>query len=108
MPLGVFATSPKGASQAHVYQQLAVSKQGELKGNYYDAISNAVQPITGSIDRETRKATWAIGTQGGATFETTLDALVQTPSTVTMKSGSSSQEWELVQMEKPAGDAAKP
>jgi hypothetical protein len=27
---------------------------------------------------------------------------------VTMKSGSSSQEWELVQMEKPAGDAAKP
>ena len=108
LPLGVFASSPKGASQAHVYQQLAVSKQGELKGNYYDAISNAVQPITGSIDRETRKATWSIGTKGGATFETTLDALVETPSTVTMKSGSSSQEWELVQMEKPAGDTAKP
>lgn len=108
LPLGVFATSPKGASQAHVYQQLAVSKQGELKGNYYDAISNAVQPITGSIDRETRKATWSIGTKGGATFETTLDALVETPSTVTMKSGSTSQEWELVQMEKPADDTAKP
>lgn len=109
LPLGVYATSPTGASQAHVYQQLAVSKQGELKGNYYDAISNAVQPIAGSIDRETRKASWTIGTNGGgAVFETTLDALVQTPSTATMKSGSSSQEWDLVQMEKPAGDTAKP
>ena len=108
LPLGVYATSPQGAGQAHVYQQLAVSKKGELKGNYYDSISNAVQPISGSIDRETRKATWSIGTKGGATFETTLDALVKTPSSVTMKSGGSVQEWELVQMEKPAAKSAQP
>jgi len=108
MPLGVYATTPKGAAQAHVYQQLAVSKQGELKGNYYDAISNAVQPVSGSIDRETRKATWTVGTAGGATFETTLDALVKTPSSVTMKSGGSVQEWELVQVENPQGKAATP
>lgn len=108
LPLGVYATSPQGAAEAHVYQQLAVSKKGELKGNYYDSISNAVQPISGSIDPETRKAKWSIGTKGGATFETTLDALVKTPSTVTMRSGGSVQEWELVQMEKPAGNAPKP
>jgi len=106
LPLGVYAMSPQGATQAHVYQQLAVSKQGELKGNYYDAISNAVQPVSGSIDRATRKATWTVGTAGGATFETTLDALVKTPSSVTMKSGGSAQEWELVQMEQPQGKAA--
>ena len=41
-------------------------------------------------------------------LQATLDALVETPSTVTMKSGSTSQEWELVQMEKPADDTAKP
>lgn len=108
LPLGVFATAPKGAAQAHVYQQLAVSKKGELKGNYYDAISNAVQPVSGSIDRETRKASWTVGKAGGATFETTLDALVKTPSSVTMKSGGSTQEWEFVQMEKPEGKAATP
>ena len=33
----------------------------------------------------------------------TLDALVQTPSAVTMKTGGASHEWELVQIEKPAG-----
>jgi hypothetical protein len=108
MPLGVYATGPKDAAQAHVYQQLAVSKQGELKGNYYDSITNTTQPVSGSIDRETRKASWKVGGKGGATFETTLDALMKTPSDVTMKSGSAEHEWELVQVQKPDDKAAKP
>ena len=108
MPLGVYATGPKDAAQAHVYQQLAVSKQGELKGNYYDSITNTTQPVSGSIDRETRKASWKVGEKGGATFETTLDALMKTPSDVTMKSGSAKHEWELVQVQKPDDKAAKP
>lgn len=108
MPLGVYATGPKDATQAHVYQQLAVSKQGELKGNYYDSITNTTQPVSGSIDRETRKASWKVGGKGGATFETTLDALMKTPSDVTMKSGGAEHEWELVQVQKPDDKAAKP
>ena len=108
LPLGVFATAPKAAAQAHIYQQLAVSRTGELKGNYYDAISNATQPISGKIDAETRKATWTVGSSGGATFETTLDALVTTPSGVTMKSGKAVQEWELVQMDKPQAKTPAP
>ena len=99
MPLGVFATGPKGIDHAHIYLQLAVSRTGEIKGNYYDAVSDATQPITGSIDRETRKATWAVGK--GATFATTLEALTQTPSDVSMKTGGVTQAWELVQMEQP-------
>ncbi len=108
LPLGVYATAPKGADQAHVYQQLAVSKQGEIKGNYYDAITNAVQPVTGSIDQTTRKATWTVGASGGAMFATTLDGLVETPSSVTMTSGKSVQEWELVRMEQPEGKPPAP
>jgi hypothetical protein len=105
MPLGVYASSPQGAAQAHVYQQLAVSRKGEIKGNYYDSVSDAVQPLAGSIDRETRKATWTVGTKG-AKFATTLDALLEPSSTATMSSGAGTQTWELVQMEKPA--APKP
>jgi hypothetical protein len=104
MPLGVFAVAPQGTEQAHIYQQLAVSRKGELKGNSYDAVSDAVQQISGTIDRDSRKATWKVGT--GATFETTLDALLNTPSTVAMKAGTISQTWDLVRMEKPA--PAKP
>lgn len=99
MPLGVYAAGPKGTSEAHIYLQLAVSRKGELKGNYYDAISNATQPITGSIDKDTRKATWKVGS--GSQFDTTLDGLMTTPSDVTVKAGSSMQTWELVQMEQP-------
>lgn len=99
MPLGVYAAGPKGTSEAHVYLQLAVSRAGELKGNYYDAVSNATQPITGSIDKDTRKATWKVGS--GSQFDTTLDGLMKTPSDVSVKAGSSTQTWELVQMEQP-------
>ena len=108
MPLGVYATGPKDVAQAHVYQQLAVSKQGELKGNYYDSITNTTQPVSGSIDRDTRKATWKVDAKGGATFETTVDALTKTPSSVTMKSGGGQHEWELLQVQKPDDKAAKP
>jgi len=107
MPLGVYATGSKD-TQAHVYQQLAVSKQGELKGNYYDSITNTTQPVSGSIDRETRKARWKVGGKGGATFETSLDALMKTPSDVTMKSGGAEHDWELVLVQKPDDKAAKP
>lgn len=99
MPLGVYAAGPKGTSDAHVYLQLAVSRTGELKGNYYDAVSNATQSITGSIDKDTREASWKVGS--GSQFDTTLDGLMQTPSDVSVKAGSSSQTWELVQMEQP-------
>lgn len=99
MPLGVFATGPKGTADAHIYLQLAVSRKGEIKGNYYDAVSDATQVVTGAIDRETRKAAWKVGK--GATFETTLEALTQTPSDVTMKTGAATQTWELVQMQQP-------
>jgi len=100
MPLGVFASAPRGSGQAHAYQQLAVSRSGELKGNYYDAVSDAVQPIAGTIDRDTRKAAWTVGK--GARFDTTLDALLQPTSEATMTAGSATQTWELTQMEKPA------
>lgn len=100
MPLGVFATGPKGTADAHIYLQLAVSRKGEIKGNYYDAVSDATQVVSGGIDRETRKATWTVGK--GATFETTLESLTQTPSDVTMKTGGATQTWELVQMQRPA------
>jgi hypothetical protein len=108
MSLGVYATGPKDAGQAHVYQQLAVSKQGELKGTYYDSITDTTKPVSGSIDRDTRKATWKVDGKGGATFETTLDALTKTPSSVTMKSGGGEHEWELVQVQKPDDKATKP
>jgi hypothetical protein len=102
MPLGVFATGPKGTADAHIYLQLAVSRKGDIKGNYYDAVSDATHVVSGAIDRDTRKATWKVGK--GAMFETTLDALTQTPSDVTMKAGAATQTWELVQMQQPKPD----
>lgn len=107
LPLGVYAVAPAGAAHTQIVQQLAVNRGGEIRGNSYDAISNATQPISGSIDRTTRSATWTVGKPGGAVFETTLDVLMKSPGGVRVKSGRAVQEWEMVRMEKPGdGDAA--
>lgn len=107
LPLGVFASAPEGAEQAHVYQQLAVSHDGEIKGNYYDALSDSVQPIAGRIDKESRIATWTIGKGKGGRFQTTIDDLTANPCPATMTSGGGEQRWELVPMDKPADEPQK-
>lgn len=103
MPLGVFATAPQGAGEAHIFQQLAVNRQGQLQGNYYDSIANAVQPLNGKIDKDTRKVAWAVG-NNGAKFQTTLDDILQPNGLLTMQTGNSKQAWTLAKMDNANAD----
>ena len=98
MPLGVFATAPQGAGEAHIFQQLAVNRQGDVQGNYYDSIANAVQPLKGRIDKDTRNVAWAVG-NNGAKFQTTLDDILQPSGLLSMQTGNSKQSWTMSKMD---------
>ena len=98
MPLGVFATAPQGAGEAHIFQQLAVNRQGDVQGNYYDSIANAVQPLKGRIDKDTRNVAWAVGSNG-AKFQTTLDDILQPSGLLSMQTGNSKQSWTMSKMD---------
>jgi hypothetical protein len=98
LPLGVFAVVPPGTTdtaQAHNYQQLAVDRQGTIKGNFFDAISGTVQPITGTVDRTALTASWTVGANGSR-FTAPMRAFAGQPRTVSMLSGGQPRDLELM------------
>ncbi len=109
LPLGVFAVVPLGVAQqsgqAHNYQQLAIDRQGTIKGNFFDTISGTVQPITGTVDRTalnaTSKASWTVGANGSR-FTTPLRAFAGQPRTVSMSSGGQPRDLELMPVQRPS------
>jgi hypothetical protein len=107
LPLGVFAVVPPGTqdtAEAHNYQQLAVDRQGTIKGNFFDTISGTVQPITGTVDRtalnSSAKASWTVGTNGSR-FTAPMRAFAGQPWTVSMSSGGQPRDLELMPVQRP-------
>jgi hypothetical protein len=103
LPLGVFAVVPPGTqdtAQAHNYQQLAVDRQGVIKGNFYDTISGTVQPITGTVDRTALVASWTVGTNGSR-FTAPRELFAGQSRTVSMSSGGQSRNLELMPVQRP-------
>ncbi len=53
--LGVFAMVKGDEQTSDNIFQLALNKQGVLRGNYYNAVSNKVTPVHGSLDKDTQR-----------------------------------------------------
>ena len=51
LPLGVFALTKTDADKSDVSIQLAVNKQGVIRGNYTDTVTNKTQVLHGSVDK---------------------------------------------------------
>jgi len=100
LPLGVFAVVPPGGGSAHNYQQLAVDRSGAIRGNFFDAVSDTVLPIAGSIDRSTLRAAWTVGANGSR-FDAAVAAFAAPPRTVTVTSGDGSRGLELAPIDGP-------
>ncbi len=61
MPLGVFAFAPAGQKQSNVTVQLAVDKQGLIRGNYTDNFSGQPVQIQGMVDKDTQRVCFTVG-----------------------------------------------
>jgi hypothetical protein len=103
LPLGVFAVVPPGTEaidQSHDYQQLAVDRQGMLKGNFYDMLSGTIQPIAGRVDRATLVASWTVGVNGSR-FTAPMSAFAGQSRTVSVATGGQMRDLELMPVQKP-------
>ena len=54
LPLGVFALTKPGETNSIVTIQLAVNKQGVIRGNYTDTKTNKTMVIQGAVDKKTQ------------------------------------------------------
>ena len=55
LPLGVFGIIAEGQTTTDKLVQLALNKDGTIRGNYQDMISDKVTPIVGSVDKATQR-----------------------------------------------------
>jgi hypothetical protein len=81
MPLGVFAISESGQTSANLVLQLAVNKQGTIRGNMTNTKSNTNEQVEGAVNKQTERAAWTIGDDSTTVYETGIYNLTkdQTP-----------------------------
>jgi hypothetical protein len=101
-PLGVFAIVQGDEKTSNQVFQLAVNKEGLIRGNYYDALADNVLPVTGKVSKKSQRAAWTIGKRKDTVYEAGIANLTrkETPMLVHFaKKGS--QQWTLVRIEEP-------
>ncbi|MFM8890677.1 MAG: hypothetical protein ACKOTB_03465 [Planctomycetia bacterium] len=101
LALGVFAVVTPGdratAATSHSMQQLAVDREGTIRGNFVDALSGTVHPIRGSIDPATLTATWSVGS-GGGRFTAPIASFASEPHAVAMTVGGVTHDMALARL----------
>lgn len=102
LPLGVFAlgSTADEAANSDMFVQLAVNRNGELSGTYYNAAMDQSFPLIGFIDPETQEAYWQVpGERSAPEMATGIFNLTQDVADVELTfSNRLIQNWTLVRI----------
>ena len=99
-PLGVFALVQGDQTSSNNVFQLAVSKDGIIRGNYYDGVMDVTTPVYGSVDKKTQRAAWTIGKKNDRVFDAGIENLTKEDAPVLVHIGKDKvQQWMLVRMQ---------
>jgi len=105
LPLGVFALTKTGETRSDVSIQLAVNKQGTLRGNYTDAVTNKTQEVHGAVDKKTQRVAFTVGGNTTTVIETGLYNLTKDEAPALIHFGKDrTEQWLLVRLQQPSAD----
>jgi hypothetical protein len=100
--LGVFGVVQGEETNATNVFQLAINKDGVLRGNYYNALTDETQPVFGSVQKRTQRAAWTVGDRKEPVFEAGIGDLTQPETGVLVHFGADrTEQWSLVRLEEP-------
>ncbi|MCE9562157.1 MAG: hypothetical protein K8U57_08900 [Planctomycetes bacterium] len=103
--LGVFAMVQEGEEKSTNIFQLAVSKEGLIRGNYYNALTDTTEPVYGSVDKKTQRAAWTVGDRKSPVYEAGIANLTKDETTMLVHfSKDNRQQFMLVRIPQPEGD----
>jgi len=103
LPLGVFALSKAGETKSDVTIQLAVNKDGILRGNYTDTATEKTQLIHGSVDKQTQRVAFTVGDNTTNVVETGLYNLTKAEAPALIHFGKDrTEQWLLVRLNQPS------
>jgi hypothetical protein len=81
LPLGVFGLMRSDQDKPDMIFQLAVNKQGIIRGNYFSEVTDKTQPVYGSVDKKTQQVAWTVGDNKKIIVETGLYNLTKDEAT---------------------------
>ena len=98
----------KGKKTPDMVFQLAVDKQGVIRGNYFDQVTQTNLPVSGQVDKKTQRVAWSVGSGKGIVVETGLYNLTQDNSTALVHYGpDKAQQNLLVRMQPPSQESGE-
>jgi hypothetical protein len=84
--------------------QLALSKEGVIKGTFYNTATDTVRPVKGRVDKKSQRAAWAFadGKNPDVIMETGLHNLTQDQTEALLHFGDNkTQQWLMVRLNQP-------
>jgi hypothetical protein len=96
MPLGVFAVAPADQTSANMVFQLAVNREGVLRGNYTNTATQQTLPIEGGVDKQTQRVAWILQGNKDTVFETGLYNLTKDEAPLLVHEGKDRTQQELM------------
>jgi hypothetical protein len=100
--LGVFGMVQGDDKDANQIFQLAINKDGVIRGNFYDALSDTTLPVHGGVEKKTQRAAWTVGDRKETVYETGAGNLTEDETTMLVHFGKDkTQQWTLIRLEKP-------
>jgi hypothetical protein len=101
-PLGVYSLCEPGQKQSTTLFQLAINKDGVVRGNYMNQITNEKAQVHGALDKSTERISWTIGSNPQTVFSTTLPELMKKDSKVVVQFGpASTQQMSFIRIPEP-------
>jgi hypothetical protein len=102
LPLGVFAMVQGDEQKSNHIFQLAVNKQGILRGNYYDAVTDSTSVVAGSVNKQTQRAAWTVGDRKTPVYEAGIANLTKTETTMLVHYDKDrTEQYALIRIEEP-------
>lgn len=102
MPLGVFSLVQGSQSDSNVIFQLAVSKSGQIAGNYVSVLTGTTLPVHGAVDTKNQRAAWTVGDNKNTVYDTGLANLTQDQAPLLLHiNKDTTQQWLLIRLKQP-------
>ena len=113
LPLGVFAVTQDASKPSDMVLQLAVNKEGVIRGTYFNSKDNKAKPIKGMVDKESERAVWTFAdkNKNAVIMETGIYNLTKDETGVLVHFGKEqTQEWLMIRLNEPPekGKQAEP
>lgn len=98
-PMGVFSLTQGNQTNSNSIFQLASNKQGVVRGNYYNPLTDEVKPVQGKINMKNKRVAWTISGNNEIVYDTGLANLLSDQSTLLIHFGKDqTQQWDLIRL----------